>query len=513
MTENPHIENIFSAEEEECLDLGQMKAYSKGTLVGEEKHYVERHLLNCELCAMAIEGIAELPVSEVEAGQAAISQAAWDVVGARERKRRRGAFIWLSAAAAVILLVTVTWISIDRPQDNFEEIFTEEYRAPKAGEDQALAAARDDKPGDGSGVDNATTRRSADQEQQLDRKVLEKLNKDKGPLTATLEDAEVPAEEFAVVEEEPMMEEEAEMDDFVVEEVPVGGAEKLDDQRFADRPAQPIVTQPKSVAGDGFLNQTPATTGSVAPSMAGNTTKNISTKDISSGKLGGGIDHADDDLDFAAGADEAEETEIALDEVVISGTVPERKLERTMSATTITSSDVVEVQGATNRRNKSKGKRGAKAKAAPKKSREENRAYKEDAKEDVLAESEKPADANKPAAQATTFDQGMDAYNDGKYQNAAALLRQAAAETPANLQAHFYAAAAFLNINQPQAAIYHLDRILAQPENSLTEDAQWYKSLAYVKLKERDKARQSLEKVVKKDGKYRKRASKVLKDL
>jgi hypothetical protein len=81
------------------------------------------------------------------------------------------------------------------------------------------------------------------------------------------------------------------------------------------------------------------------------------------------------------------------------------------------------------------------------------------------------------------------------------------------LEAHIFAADAFLRISQPQAALFHIDRVLAVPGNSHIEDAEWYKALAFLQLKEGNKAKKQLEKVVSAGSKYKAQAEKALAEL
>jgi hypothetical protein len=96
---------------------------------------------------------------------------------------------------------------------------------------------------------------------------------------------------------------------------------------------------------------------------------------------------------------------------------------------------------------------------------------------------------------------------------AATYLRQASAASPSNLEAHLYAGISFLNINQPQAALFHLDRVLAVKGSSLQDDAAWYKALAHLKLNEGRKAESQLEDIVKKQGKHSAAAKAALEKL
>ncbi|MEP7168563.1 MAG: hypothetical protein ABI855_04280, partial [Bacteroidota bacterium] len=47
--------NIF--DHRNCLSKEELISYAKQTLSEKEKHHVEKHLLDCELCTEALEGI------------------------------------------------------------------------------------------------------------------------------------------------------------------------------------------------------------------------------------------------------------------------------------------------------------------------------------------------------------------------------------------------------------------------------------------------------------------------
>jgi hypothetical protein len=111
------------------------------------------------------------------------------------------------------------------------------------------------------------------------------------------------------------------------------------------------------------------------------------------------------------------------------------------------------------------------------------------------------------------FSSGMQAYRERKFLEASGLLRRAAAADANNLEAHLYAAVSFLNINQPQAALYHLDRVLDKSRGNLKEDAEWYKALAYLRLNEGRKATSLLQSIVKQNGKHAASARQALEEL
>ena len=117
------------------------------------------------------------------------------------------------------------------------------------------------------------------------------------------------------------------------------------------------------------------------------------------------------------------------------------------------------------------------------------------------------------APAANYYADGISQYEQGNYKDAASNLRKATEATPGNLQAHLYAADAYLRVSQPQAALFHIERILAVPGNSNLEAAEWYKALALLQLKEGRKAEKQLGIVIARNGKFKALAEEALKEL
>ena len=60
-----------------------------------------------------------------------ITDRAWMRVAELERKRRRGAWVWMSAAAAVVLLVTTTFFVVNSGDDgkpDTDKLFSENFQ-------------------------------------------------------------------------------------------------------------------------------------------------------------------------------------------------------------------------------------------------------------------------------------------------------------------------------------------------------------------------------------------------
>ncbi|MFM2376397.1 MAG: hypothetical protein RLZZ165_1494, partial [Bacteroidota bacterium] len=115
MSKDPHITHIFSAEDETCLSLEQMTAYQEVRLEGHDRHLVERHLINCGLCAITFETLSETGAAHIATGAEEVAKLAWERVQAKETRRRRGAIFWIASAASIALLITAGYLSFRSP--------------------------------------------------------------------------------------------------------------------------------------------------------------------------------------------------------------------------------------------------------------------------------------------------------------------------------------------------------------------------------------------------------------
>jgi hypothetical protein len=485
MADAPKIKYIFSAEDEDCLTLETMRAYQNGKLAAPALHQVERHLLNCELCSMAIEGIVGQPDTAIARGAAAISATAWSRV--QPKQSRRSALIWMSAAASVILLVAVSWIFLKPPsEDKMQAVFSEMIEETQA-------------------------------DDQL---------RDKG----IAQNRSVEFEEAAPVDGTQLL------------PPPIEDSKRVPKAPYSDAvPTQPLPLPrpaPASSIPFGVSSGKDAVKGGAtakdAAKASGPTRSNM---DLDNNTFGGTI--ANSELSEDDASDEQE-----LGTVVITSSASRKEIQSNSSMDRITvrdkraSEDVrkpakenfkspaLEKKSAAKGKNSpSAGKTATVAPAAPTNKKDayyadesgvkEERPLLENITLDGDAGPKRLADSigRSDGYLATKYDIGMDAYLRKDYVNAAANLRAAASETPSNLLAHLYAANSFLNIGQPEAAIFHLDRILAQAPNSYTEDAEWYKALAYLKMNDATAAKRQLIKVQDGGGKHSAKAKKSLDKL
>jgi hypothetical protein len=490
MRKDPHIANIFSAEEEDCLQLEQMAAYQQGKLAGQEKNHVERHLLNCELCAMTFEALADHSPESITAGAAEVSDRVWDRVQQQAVRTRRGAIYWIASAASIVLLVTVGYFTMRGPTatemaHSLDVAMQDTPPLPVPTPDSDASIAMLEAPAEvarnESGIKTAVPTTIAE-EDMLKRDGLEQVKQPSPvakPSVATAKDMVKPS---------------GAMDkQYAAKDAIKGGKDAIKgpENYYRDMPS----TAPTPTSGKGDMKSTPSsgksvTKESVKPKPANAPVKNI---DLDNYSEYGGITQKEnrgvttsDDFGYEVYKDEGE-SDALDDEIVVNDVKTLANIERleNQQMNTITSG---------RKKESDKNAKEAKSKAALPMSRS--------ATKGSVAEKEDAAEQS--------YDDGIISYKEGKYSDAAQALRKATELTPSNLDAHIYAADAFLRITQPQAALFHIERVLAVPGNSHFEDAEWYKALAHLQLKEGPKAKKQLEKVIARGGKYKAQAEAAL---
>ena len=498
MSKDQHIANIFSAEEEDCLRLEQMTAYQDGELEGHEKNAVERHLINCELCAMTFESLSENSLTDLQAGAQAISEAAWERSAELEKKKRRGAIFWISTAASIAILISVGFFAFKGPSDkDFEDTFSQAMRETSPPLEQSGDHYAMDKP-----KRNQEPLKSADQPMTID----DKRNNNDG-----IEEKELDSD-FAGSYEEPK--------DMAYLSSP---DEDIDDDLLG-APSEEMLEKNVAMSGKSELSAngptvspSPKPTPSPAPmpakSRPGKDNKAVEgkmyfetstvTKEVAKPEVLAEVDELED-----AAVEESVAERFAMDDAEVSSPIMTKGVKRDRNR------DDKQVSGGFFDR-KGRAKKSAE-KVQLGNSKQKNKSSVQQSVTRNEAEEVASGDVVSVADSITTkssFDAGLDAYNAGRYSDAASNFRRTTESNSDNLQAHLLAADAYLRISQPQAALYHVERVLAQPGNSYYADAEWYKALALIQIQDGKKAKAQLELVKARNGKYRKQAVKALDEL
>lgn len=487
MSKDPHIANIFSAaDDEDCLSLEQLSAYQEGRVQGPERNRMERHLLDCELCAITLESIAEHGVEDIQAGAEEVTERAWSRLEQKEKRKRRGAFFWIAAAASVAILITVGFFALNGPSE--EKI------------NDALRVAQRETPA-----------MDLDSQTRADIAMAKTAEEAEESPEATMptESLEPTPELAQPLKNVPIATDPANAK-------PVGGAFGGSDVKGGIKPNDGFadnIRRERMADDDDLLNEdwnAGSDFGTTVNAKESPKAVTVSpTAPVSKGPIA-------DSKGAAKGTAQEESKKYKADRSEqAEKTSPSKDLESITASPAIAASE--EQVGGFDDGDMEVSEDESNTLSDVVVANRSHRTVQRDksAKEprgraSTLSKAD-PAPVAKPSPDYYT--QGMVAYQQGNYRDAAANLRSATELTPTNLQAHLYAADAFLRISQPQAALFHCERILAQPGNSVLEDAEWFKALAYLQLKEGRKAKSQLEAIVARNGKYKTRAEETLNSL
>ena len=107
---NKNWQHIIKAEQ--CPELHQLEMYYAGHLSDKERFVIERHLLNCEMCADYVEGLSLIPtISDLDHAENEVKRQIYTLLFAKQN--RFIGSLWfkrLAVAASVLALVTSSLI-------------------------------------------------------------------------------------------------------------------------------------------------------------------------------------------------------------------------------------------------------------------------------------------------------------------------------------------------------------------------------------------------------------------
>ncbi|MFI5151393.1 MAG: zf-HC2 domain-containing protein [Bacteroidia bacterium] len=123
-----------------------------------------------------------------------------------------------------------------------------------------------------------------------------------------------------------------------------------------------------------------------------------------------------------------------------------------------------------------------------------------------------PAIGNKKSS---VMDEAMEAYRKNDFTLAASRFESVLAGNQGNITALFYAGVSYLSKQTPdtQKALQCFDKVIVSNNAEYSEAASWYKALALIKEKKEDDAKVLLEKMSRKQGAYKMKSEKVLKEM
>jgi len=104
-------------------------------------------------------------------------------------------------------------------------------------------------------------------------------------------------------------------------------------------------------------------------------------------------------------------------------------------------------------------------------------------------------------------------FSNGEYEKAIPLYNEAISKSNEKYVSHFYKGASFQNLEKFEQAIPEYSKVIDHGDNMFIEEAEWYKSLCYIKLGEKHKAKKQLLAIIDRKGFYEQDAKAVLRKI
>lgn len=119
-----HIDN-----NDRCITTEEMIAYQQGSLSSDMQHRIEAHLLDCEFCSDAMEGVGlmENPAS-LAAIESELNAQVDELTGKGPVAKIRVMFPWRIAAAFALIFISTLTLWLILPKHTNQELFTSEYK-------------------------------------------------------------------------------------------------------------------------------------------------------------------------------------------------------------------------------------------------------------------------------------------------------------------------------------------------------------------------------------------------
>lgn len=512
MSERQDIHDWFR-DDSECISAEMAEAYRTGKLKGAEKNALERHLLTCELCAEAWEGIEAAQAEGVlSAAVADITDRAWKRAEERERKKRRGAWIWMSSAAGVALLVVAGFLLFKNGDEKrMEEAFAEQFNRYPA----------EERAGDGRAAAELEKGSGDSQQYAMNRAEDEPTEGLKMPDQTSSGQVFAPPPPVAM-----------EMDD-----VPVNDADVNEDVGFDfswnalndDEIVQPTPAKeaPKDFKNIEVTDQVSESNDKRLAEKEKEEQKEVATKSIQQVTTVDAVTR-DNNATLSGGVTTFGNSPASTQTVTSTTTYPQGNFQRAENLeSVVVASKKSKVQDPKGRIEGSKAG-VSRAKTAAKQDKGNDYGDRVVATDSMLVRSVGAAeeevsmddtegsrvDNAKPAAP-SNYQLGRTAYDQGNYAVAYGYLEQELKQNPSNMDAVIYAGLSQLIQEKPAAAMPYFDRVLnsGTATKKQKEDAEWYKALTFLKLKEKAKAEALLKGIEAKKGVYSPKATETLKTL
>lgn len=481
MNSNPHNDHLSV----ECLSEKQMLDYIDNKLTAKERHTVERHVLDCELCTDALEGFSLITDrSKLDDAAFAVNRLVLESDPVKEEKRG-----WWSApmkvaasAAAILLIGSIAFYVKNNIEKEAEQTFAEHFEPFPAGKDNEAAAEKNEDNLDLQEKETAKTEASIESLVQTKNSgdSKQEIVTTAGPVLADKRDInEKPSSPSLVTLSKQATGESTMMDEETV---------ALKDMDIAPQEESNGATDANSVAGNitmsGNSYYRSNDSSAILKNSAAAPAQTQEVTSYTSSGTGAGYNYS-----------EVTKTLAKKDNIFAQNSSNSKKRSKSMETSPATLT-------ATDKADDSK----AKEKAAGTEQR--NDALNKERSEMAKLEEEQKTSLGKLA-----LDKAMEKYKAGKHAEAVPLFEQALASDPQDTEALFYSAVSYLSISQPDKALANLNKVLAQNNSAYNDPATWYKALAYIKKGDKNSARLLLEQLQKGSSTYKQKAADMLKDL
>lgn len=476
MSNNSHIDKYLT--ETECLSEQQMLDYADNKLTARERHFAERHMLGCEMCADAVEGFAMInDRSVMDDSVFAVSAMA---ARADEKEEKKGFWTMrmrIAASVAILFLAGAAYFLQNNLKEQSNDTFAqnfEPYPVEKRSEGAEPPVANLMPP---SPEVNETTQPANASKEELVQPLSRSENAYDMPAAVSepaLRQAPKANSAPAAKQEEVVL---AETDNIVA---------IAPEEKSAEMSAANTASMDKEVAFNDAGAMMADTTPDPVYSVVTNNTASNSSTTISGGNSSSKTYFSGSDMASAPVSTGNSYIVNAKKQGAFKLKAPESSSKKVLRTTAAASeSPGKEVNSTVN--------------SGSGEAQNSNNASIQTTASDALSSS--------------FLDQAMEKYKAGKYAEATPLFEQALASEPNNSYALFYSAVNYLGTNDHAKALVNLDKVLNATGHAFTGPARWYKALALVKKGDEKGAKVILQQIVKENGSYAKKAEELLKEL
>ena len=137
---NNNLHTVFSGSD--CPKHDQLLGYVDNRLPDSEKHRIEIHLIDCEMCSDEVEGLTEM--RDPEQLSAIVEELEQRVAVSQSRRFRLNTKVILAAAAVIVLLVGAVFIFRFVVWQNQEPLISEQATTPLTEQEDDLQQKADD---------------------------------------------------------------------------------------------------------------------------------------------------------------------------------------------------------------------------------------------------------------------------------------------------------------------------------------------------------------------------------